>query len=61
MYLTYLKINLKKFYLKKVKFVLMVFFKKTNCIDHTIFSLDKLLTCKIFKKCKDYSKMTGQS
>uniref|UniRef100_A0A2S2NPA0 Transposable element P transposase n=1 Tax=Schizaphis graminum TaxID=13262 RepID=A0A2S2NPA0_SCHGA len=57
---------------KNIKKIFMTWFKRRNlikhwlheneeCADHKLFILDKLLTCKIFKKCKDHSITTRQS
>jgi hypothetical protein len=36
-------------------------YNNEECADHKLFILDKLLTCKIFKKCKDHSITIKQS
>lgn len=57
---------------KNIKFIIMKWFKRNNliqhwlgeneeCAEHKLFILDKLLTCKIFKKCQDHSIITRQS
>lgn len=56
---------------KKIKFIIMTWIKKRDkiknwlyekeeCVEHRTFILEKLLTCKMFKKCKDFL-VTGQS